>query len=88
MVAGLARLEVGAQQAREVEPAHQLLHRGELRGERPGGISFRAERRHPAVQHELERASLRARLGGEVADELAVGGEPLTLPALETTLGG
>ena len=44
--------------------------------------------RYPAVQDEIERAALGARLGGEVADELAVGCKALALAALQAALGG
>ena len=36
----------------------------------------------PAVEDERERAALGARLGGKVADKLAVGGQTLALRAL------
>ena len=41
----------------------------------------------PAVENERERAALGARLGGKVADKLAVGGQTLALRALQAALG-
>ena len=83
-----AGLVVEPQHLREVKAADELADGGELLCEGGLGVRLLAQRRDPAVEHELERAALGAGLGGEVADELAVGGEPLALPALEATLGG
>ena len=83
-----ARAIVEAQDLREVEAADEFLDGGELRRERGLGIRLLAQRRDPAVQHERQSTALGARLGGEVADELAVGGKALALAALEAPLGG
>ena len=42
----------------------------------------------PTIQDEVEGAAFGARLGGEVANELAVGGKPLALASLQAPLGG
>ena len=41
----------------------------------------------PAVQHQGQRAALGAGFGGKVTDQLPVGGQPLTLGALQTPFG-
>ena len=56
-----------------------------------GGGSVRrglAHRGHPAIEDQCEGPAFRPRLGREVADELAIGGEALSLPALQATLRG
>ena len=48
------------------------------------GVGTRGD---PAIQNKVERTALGARLGRYIADELAVGGEALSLTALQTALG-
>ena len=82
-----AGLVISPQDAGEVEPVDHLLERGACCGEgclRAGGGGINGG--DPAIEHELERAALRTRLGREVANELAVGGETLPGGALEATL--
>ena len=77
-----------------LEFAHDGVDAGfDLAVER-GIVLVRAARRHvraqvgePAVEDERERAALGARLGREVADELAVGGQPLSPRALQPPFG-
>ena len=76
---------ITAEHAGEVEAVDHLLERGQL------GINDRlvdvGKRGDPAIQNKVERTALGARLGRYIADELAVGGEALSLTALQTALG-
>ena len=47
---------------------------------------LRLHARDPAVQHQRERPALGTCLCGEIADELAIGGETLSLRALQASL--
>ena len=50
-----------------------------------GGVGLHVA--YPAVQHQSERTALGLRLHAEVAQQLAIGGEPLALGALKPPLG-
>ena len=69
-----ARSVVALQHGGEVKATDELLDGGELCRERRLCVRLLGECRDPAVEHELERPSLGARLGGEVAHELTVRG--------------
>ena len=84
---------VGAHDACKVKAVNHLLEGSHGLSECLGVIDLAgrgaaAHVGHPAVEYELERAALGTRLGREVADELAVGGEPLPGRSLEPALGG
>ena len=57
-----------------------LLERGKLGID--GGFVGISTRGDPAIQDKIERAALGARFGRYVADELAIGGQTLTLATL------
>ena len=84
---------VTREHAREVESMDHFLKLVKLRAHVRFGVVCLAcanvERRgDPTVEDEVEGAAFGARLGREVANELAIGGKPLALTSLQASFGG
>ena len=83
---------VAPEHAGEVKAVDHLVQRSELLPQQgclvPAGLHPLLDRGNPAVEDEAERAPLWAGLGRDVADELAIGGKPLALVALQAALRG
>ena len=96
-----SRKRVAREDAPELEPVHDVVERRHVRedaalerfgktGRRRGKAAlghFEAKRVAPALENKRERTALGHCFGGEVLHELAVGGKPLTLRAVQPALG-